>query len=69
VSPGDARATLLDAVSQGALTAEELLARYCSLVYAATGSYQETARRLGIDRRTVRSKVDPAEVEALRGGR
>jgi hypothetical protein len=36
----------------GRLTAEQLLSRYCALVYRQTGSYEETARRLGIDRRT-----------------
>ena len=40
------------------LTANELLGRYCSQVYAQTGSYEETARRLEIDRRTVKAKVD-----------
>ena len=32
-----------------------------------TGSYEETARRLGIDRRTVKSKVDAGLLERLRG--
>jgi len=41
----------------GSLTADELLSRYCTLVYRQTGSYEETARRLGIDRRTVKSKI------------
>jgi DNA-binding NtrC family response regulator len=49
----------------GSLTAEELLRRYCTLVYAQTGSYQETARRLALDRRTVKEKIDPALLEQL----
>lgn len=44
-------------LAAGRLTAEELLQRYCRQVYDATGSYQETARRLGLDRRTVRAKL------------
>ncbi len=44
----------------GRLTAEELLSRYCTVVYRQTGSYEETARRLKLDRRTVKSKVIPA---------
>jgi transcriptional regulator with PAS, ATPase and Fis domain len=40
------------------LTADELLRRYCTLVYAKTGSYEETARRLQLDRRTVKSKIE-----------
>ena len=46
-------------LSEGRLTAEELLRRYCTLVYARTGSYQETARRLQLDCRTVKRHVDP----------
>ncbi len=42
----------------GGLTANELLSRYCTLVYALTGSYEETARRLEMDRRTVKAKVN-----------
>jgi Sigma-54 interaction domain len=41
----------------GVYTADELLVRYCNIVYGQTGSYEETARRLGIDRRTVKAKV------------
>jgi transcriptional regulator with PAS, ATPase and Fis domain len=47
-------------LAEGRLTADELLARYCALVYRRTSSYEETARRLGLDRRTVKSKVDRA---------
>jgi DNA-binding CsgD family transcriptional regulator len=41
------------------MTADELLSRYCTLVYQMTGSYEETARRLNIDRRTVKAKLRP----------
>jgi hypothetical protein len=47
-------------------SADALLRRYCTLVFARTGSYQETARRLGLDRRTVKDKVDPAWLDRLR---
>ena len=40
------------------MTADELLRHYCSLVFEQTGSYAETARRLDLDRRTVKSKVE-----------
>ena len=60
---------LLQAITHGTLTVEELLCRYCTLVYAQTGSYLETARRLQLDRRTVKSKVDPQLLEQLRPGR
>ncbi len=42
----------------GELSAEALLTRYCTHVYARTGSYEEAARRLGLDRRTVKAKID-----------
>jgi ActR/RegA family two-component response regulator len=42
----------------GKITADELLRRYCTLVYAQTRNYEETARRLGLDRRTVKAKVE-----------
>ena len=47
---GDAR--------EGAVTANDLLSRYCTLVYSQTGSYEETARKLEIDRRTEGRKVN-----------
>ena len=53
-------------VRLGALTADELLMRYCTLVYAQTGNYQETARRLELDRRTVKSRIDPKMLAELR---
>jgi DNA-binding NtrC family response regulator len=54
VSPGD---ELSAAMNEGRITAEQLVQRYCKLVYAKVRNYEETARRLGLDRRTVKSKV------------
>jgi DNA-binding NtrC family response regulator len=51
---------LADTMRRGTLSAEQLLQRYCALVYAQTRNYKETARRLGLDRRTVKAKVDAA---------
>ena len=42
----------------GGLTADEVLARYAAQVYRLTGSYGEAARRMGLDRRTVKAKVE-----------
>lgn len=42
---------------RGALTAEGVLEHYIRLVYRQTGSYEETARRVGLDRRTVKARV------------
>ena len=44
---------------KGTLTAEDLLRRYCTLVYKQAGTYQETARRLKLDHRTIKNRIDP----------
>jgi hypothetical protein len=36
-------------------------------VYARTGSFEAAGRRLGVDRRTVKAKIDPELLERLRG--
>lgn len=41
----------------GDFTADELLSRYAAHVYRLTGSYEEAARKMGLDRRTVKAKV------------
>ncbi|MGA3240275.1 MAG: sigma-54-dependent Fis family transcriptional regulator, partial [Bryobacteraceae bacterium] len=43
---------------RGELTAEDVLAHYAAVVYRQAGSYEEAARRLGLDRRTVKAKVE-----------
>jgi transcriptional regulator with AAA-type ATPase domain len=63
---GDAAGDLFEPAQAGSLTASELLSRYYTLVYARTGSYQETARRLNVDRRTVKSKIDRSLLATLR---
>jgi hypothetical protein len=55
-------------LATGSLTADGLLRRYCTHVYAQTGSYEEAGRRLGLDRRTVRAKLDAELLERLRAG-
>ncbi|MGH9666660.1 MAG: sigma 54-interacting transcriptional regulator [Bryobacteraceae bacterium] len=55
---GDAAENFQNDFRAGRLTAETLLSHYCTLVYSKTGSYEETARRTGLDRRTVKSKID-----------
>lgn len=55
--------------AKGCLTAAELLSRYCTLVYAMTASYEKTARRLGIDRRTVKAKIDEPLLARLRNAK
>ena len=49
---------LVTGMTAGTLTAEELLRQYCTLIYAKLESYEATAGQLGLDRRTVKSKID-----------
>jgi transcriptional regulator with AAA-type ATPase domain len=49
----------------GRLSADELLSRYVTLIYSRTGSYEETARQLRLDRRTVKAKIDTALLARL----
>ena len=42
----------------GEFTADDLLSRYAAEVYRLTGSYEEAARRMALDRRTVKAKVE-----------
>jgi transcriptional regulator of acetoin/glycerol metabolism len=51
----------------GRISVEDLVSRYVTIVYSQTGSYEETARRLGLDRRTVKAKVDTGLLKKLRG--
>ena len=54
------------ALQTSGLDAEALLDRYAALVYRETRSYVETGRRLGLDRRTVKDRVDRYEHAAAR---
>jgi transcriptional regulator with AAA-type ATPase domain len=47
-------------ITAGSLNEQQLLERYTQLVYRQTKSYVQTATRLGIDRRTVKSRVAAA---------
>lgn len=49
---------IAQAFRAGRWTADELLSNYCAAIYRQTGSYEETARRVKLDRRTVKRWVD-----------
>jgi transcriptional regulator with AAA-type ATPase domain len=56
--PASAQApALADAVRASALSADELLDRYCAQVVAASGGLREAGRRLGMDWRTVKARA------------
>jgi len=65
-NPGDAVEEFLTEVRGGKLSAEDVLRRFVTIEYRRTGSYEETARRLGLDRRTVTAKVDTEFLGRLR---
>jgi DNA-binding NtrC family response regulator len=64
--PDDGAEDLWTLIRSGQLTAEQLLERYCALVHQQTGSIEQTARRLDLDRRTVRARLRSVREE--RGG-
>jgi len=55
---------LSSALGVGSLTAEHFLREYISSVYETTQNYNETARLLELDRRTVKKYVDLADDQA-----
>jgi hypothetical protein len=56
----DEETGLVDQLRSGDLTAGELLARYCSMLYRRLGTYTEVAKRTGLDPRTARKYVESA---------
>lgn len=46
----------------GTLTADQLLDDYCALLYRKLGSYVDVATRTGLDRRTVRRRIESGRV-------
>jgi DNA-binding NtrC family response regulator len=54
-SPSDEQFS--DLAASGELSAKDLLARYCVMLYRRLGSYAEVATRTGLDRRTARKYI------------
>jgi len=48
---------ICERIGLGTITAKELLVPYCSLLYDRFGTYEEVARRTGLDRRTAKKHV------------
>ncbi len=59
----DPAETLARDVRAGAIEARDLIGRYCALLYRRLGTYEEVARRTGLDRRTVKKHVGDYESE------
>lgn len=57
----DARELLWRAIEAGDVEASALVREYCRLLYQRHGTYEEVARRTGLDRRTVKRHVHAQE--------
>jgi sigma-54 specific flagellar transcriptional regulator A len=51
---GGAEEDLVQHLRAGTIGAEEMLGRYCALLYERHGTYEDVARRTGLDRRTAK---------------
>lgn len=63
-TPDEPWHALAAATAQGTLTAEQLMQRYCTLLYAKTGNYAKAAQQLKLDRRTVKQRIDTHRLDA-----
>ncbi|MFH0812908.1 MAG: sigma 54-interacting transcriptional regulator [Pseudomonadota bacterium] len=51
----------LQKIQTGTLEARELLSQYCALLYKRLGSYEKVARRIGLDRRTIKKYLQSSD--------
>lgn len=56
----------LSQINTGNLTAEDLLNGYCQMLYTRCGTYEEVARRTGLDRRTVKKRITSPPPDGLK---
>ena len=61
VAGPSAEDTLAGEFRDARLTATELLSRYCRALYARMGSYEQVARHIELDRRTVKKYIERAQ--------
>ncbi len=59
-APKEEREKLAAEMVEGVMDAEELLARYCKLLYEKEGTFEAVARRVKLDRRTVKKYIGVA---------
>ncbi len=57
VAPINLREQLFAGIESGTKDAQTLLAEYCCLLYRQHGTFEEVARRTGLDRRTVKKYI------------
>lgn len=53
-----ARAAVIEGIETGEITAQDLLAGYCRLLYERCGTFEAVARRTRLDRRTVKKYIN-----------
>ena len=68
-SEGSEIDALFAGMESAEVSMEELEAFYVTMAYRKIGSYQATARRLGLDRRTVKKKIDLGLLARLEGAK
>jgi len=50
--------SIIEGIHGGTLSVKQMISRYCSMLYTQHGTYEEVARRTGLDRRTVKKYLD-----------
>lgn len=63
---GKPKGGVYTALENRSLKLNELIQWYCTTVYSESDGYEDAARKLGVDPRTLKAKVDPALLEELK---
>jgi DNA-binding NtrC family response regulator len=58
VKPDSTKSDWLKQASSGDISAQELLAQYCNMLYSQTGTYEEVSVITALDRRTVKKYIE-----------
>jgi len=56
-SPNNLETRLVKGIESGELDAQNLIAGYCTLLYKRYGTFEDVARRINLDRRTVKKYI------------
>lgn len=54
----EGKTSLIQDLESGAMDAQQLLSRYCTMLYNRYGTFEEVARRANLDRRTVKKYIE-----------